>query len=219
MAPDRGAGQSVAPGSVRLPCRTARCIHRAHSLTGTLPSESEHPRLASGPRPTATASTASSDRAGWRRSISPHDLKHDRQVALKVLHPELSAALGERFLREIKVAARLGHPHILTVLDSGEADGLLCYTMPDVDGESLRARLRREARSRWTKRCGSAGCGRRAGLRPRPRRGAPGHQAGEHPALRQRADGRRLRHRPGRGRRGPGAADPDRARRWAPRRT
>jgi eukaryotic-like serine/threonine-protein kinase len=74
-----------------------------------------------------------------------HDLKHDRPVALKVLHPELGMALGpERFLREIQYAARLQHPHILTVLDSGESAGLLWYTMPYVEGESLRDRLRRE---------------------------------------------------------------------------
>jgi serine/threonine-protein kinase len=73
------------------------------------------------------------------------DLKHDRLVALKVLHPELSAVLGtERFQREIKLAARLQHPHILTVLDSGEAAGRLWFTMPFVEGESLRDRLRRE---------------------------------------------------------------------------
>jgi serine/threonine-protein kinase len=73
------------------------------------------------------------------------DLKHDRPVALKVLHPELAAALGpERFQREIRFAARLQHPHILTVLDSGEAAGQLWFTMPYVEGESLRARLHRE---------------------------------------------------------------------------
>ena len=73
------------------------------------------------------------------------DLKHDRPVALKVLHPELAATLGpERFLREIHLTARLDHPHILPVLDSGEAGGLLWYTMPYVEGESLRDRLRRE---------------------------------------------------------------------------
>ena len=73
------------------------------------------------------------------------DLKHDRPVALKVLHPELAGALGaDRFLREIKLTARLDHPHILPVFDSGLADGLLWYTMPFVDGESLRERLRRE---------------------------------------------------------------------------
>ena len=73
------------------------------------------------------------------------DLRHDRPVALKVLHPELAATLGaERFLREIRLAARLQHPHILTVLDSGEAAGQLWFTMPFVEGESLRDRLRRE---------------------------------------------------------------------------
>ena len=74
-----------------------------------------------------------------------HDLRHDRHVAIKVLHPELAAALGsERFLSEIKTTARLQHPHILPLLDSGEADGLLFYVMPYVSGETLRARLERE---------------------------------------------------------------------------
>jgi serine/threonine-protein kinase len=74
-----------------------------------------------------------------------HDLRHDRPVALKVLHPELAATLGpERFLREIRLAARLQHPHILTVHDSGENAGQLWFTMPFVEGESLRERLRRE---------------------------------------------------------------------------
>ena len=79
-----------------------------------------------------------------------HDLKHDREVALKVLHPDLGAALGaDRFLSEIKTTARLQHPHILPLLDSGEAGGgdstgLLYYVMPFVRGETLRARLERE---------------------------------------------------------------------------
>jgi serine/threonine-protein kinase len=73
------------------------------------------------------------------------DLKHDRKVAIKVLHPELSAVLGaERFLTEIKTTANLQHPHILGLIDSGSADGLLYYVMPFVDGETLRARLVRE---------------------------------------------------------------------------
>src|SRR5437773_8914525 len=73
------------------------------------------------------------------------DLKHGRPVALKVLHPELAASLGpERFQREIRMAARLQHPHILTVLDSGEAGGRLWFTMPFIQGESLRDRLNRE---------------------------------------------------------------------------
>jgi serine/threonine-protein kinase len=74
-----------------------------------------------------------------------HDIKHDRNVAIKVLHPELAAALGgERFLSEIKTTAKLQHPHILPLLDSGEADGLLYYVMPYVEGETLRGRLERE---------------------------------------------------------------------------
>jgi eukaryotic-like serine/threonine-protein kinase len=74
-----------------------------------------------------------------------HDLKHERDVAIKVLHPDLGAALGaERFLSEIKTTAKLQHPHILPLLDSGAADGLLYYVMPFVDGETLRARLERE---------------------------------------------------------------------------
>ncbi|HEY6853066.1 MAG TPA: serine/threonine-protein kinase [Gemmatimonadales bacterium] len=75
------------------------------------------------------------------------DLKHERRVALKVLRPEVSATLGpERFLREIKLAAGLAHPHILPLHDSGEADGLLYYVMPFAEGESLRERLVREGR-------------------------------------------------------------------------
>jgi TolB-like protein/Flp pilus assembly protein TadD len=71
------------------------------------------------------------------------DLKHARQVALKVLHPELAATLGpDRFLREIQIAAGLQHPHILPLYDSGSADGLLYYVMPFVEGESLRDKLR-----------------------------------------------------------------------------
>src|SRR2546426_8761500 len=74
-----------------------------------------------------------------------HDRKHHRQVAIKVLNPELAGALGpERFLREIEIAARLNHPHILALIDSGEADGFLYYVMPYVEGESLRERLKRE---------------------------------------------------------------------------
>ena len=74
-----------------------------------------------------------------------HDLKHDRDVAIKVLHHDLGAALGsERFLSEIRTTARLQHPHILPLLDSGNAEGLLYYVMPYVTGETLRARLERE---------------------------------------------------------------------------
>src|SRR3989475_1333971 len=73
------------------------------------------------------------------------DRKHHRSVAIKVLHAELTAALGaERFLREIEIAARLQHPHILPLYDSGAAAGFLYYVMPYVEGESLRDRLTRE---------------------------------------------------------------------------
>ena len=73
------------------------------------------------------------------------DIKHDRHVAIKVLRPDLSHSLGpERFLREIHIVARLQHPHILGLIDSGEADGMLYYVMPYVTGESLRTRLARE---------------------------------------------------------------------------
>ncbi|MBA3346457.1 MAG: serine/threonine protein kinase, partial [Gemmatimonadales bacterium] len=84
-------------------------------------------------------------RGGMATVYLAQDLRHDRPVALKVLHPELAQLLGpERFQREIKLAARLQHPHILTVHDSGEAAGQLWFTMPFVEGESLRDRLTRE---------------------------------------------------------------------------
>src|SRR5262245_59495373 len=84
-------------------------------------------------------------RGGMATVWLAQDLRHDRPVALKLLHPELAMSLGpERFQREIRLAARLQHPHILTVHDSGEASGRLWFTMPYVEGESLRDRLRRE---------------------------------------------------------------------------
>ena len=73
------------------------------------------------------------------------DLKHERKVAIKLLRPELAAALGpDRFLGEIKLTAKLNHPHILPLLDSGEAEGFLYYVMPFVEGESWRHRLNRK---------------------------------------------------------------------------
>ena len=84
-------------------------------------------------------------RGGMATVWLARDLRHDRPVAIKVLRPELSAVLGaERFLREIQLTARLQHPHILPLLDSGEAQGVLYYVMPFVEGESLRQRLQRE---------------------------------------------------------------------------
>jgi serine/threonine-protein kinase len=97
---------------------------------------------------------ALSDRYGIERELGQggmatvylaRDLKHDREVAIKVLRPELGTALGaERFLTEIRITARLDHPHILTLIDSGAVDGTLYYVMPLVRGESLRVRLVRE---------------------------------------------------------------------------
>src|SRR6185369_12663894 len=84
-------------------------------------------------------------RGGMATVYLAQDVKHQRPVALKVLHPELAASLGpDRFLREIMTAAKLNHPHILPLHDSGEADGFLYYVMPYVEGESLRERLDRD---------------------------------------------------------------------------
>jgi eukaryotic-like serine/threonine-protein kinase len=98
--------------------------------------------------------TALADRYSIEREIGvggmatvylAHDLRHDRDVALKLLKPELGAVLGpERFLSEIRVTAKLQHPNLLPLFDSGESDGQLWYVMPYVEGESLRARLDRE---------------------------------------------------------------------------
>ena len=84
-------------------------------------------------------------RGGMATVYLARDTQHDRAVALKVLHPELAASLGaERFQREIKLAASLQHPHILGVYDSGTTEGYLWFTMPFVEGESLRDRITRE---------------------------------------------------------------------------
>ena len=85
-------------------------------------------------------------RGGMATVFVAEDLKHGRRVAIKVLSPEMSLSIdGDRFKREIQIAARLSHPHILPVFDSDEVNGLLYYTMPFVEGESLRARLERES--------------------------------------------------------------------------
>jgi serine/threonine-protein kinase len=84
-------------------------------------------------------------RGGMATVFLARDLEHERTVAIKVLHPDLAAALGaERFKREIQIATSLKHPNILSLYDSGEADGALYFVMPFVEGESLRARLDRE---------------------------------------------------------------------------
>ena len=132
-------------------------------------------------------------RGGMATVYLARDLRHDRPVALKVLHPELAAALGaERFQREIRLAARLQHPHILTVYDSGEAAGRSSSGSPC---PSSRARVAprpaqpREAAPARRRAPDHPRSGRRARLRPPPRRHPPRHQAGEHPA---HADGHAL---------------------------
>src|SRR6478672_6599831 len=84
-------------------------------------------------------------RGGMSTVYLAEEARHSRHLALKVLLPHLAATIGkDRFLREIKTTAGLTHPHILPLFDSGEADGLLFYVMPFIEGESLRDRLKRE---------------------------------------------------------------------------
>jgi TolB-like protein/Flp pilus assembly protein TadD/tRNA A-37 threonylcarbamoyl transferase component Bud32 len=114
-----------------------------------MPIQDQHPIELPGRLATALADRYRLDtelgRGGMATVYLAHDLKHRRRVALKVLHPQLAHALGpDRFLREVETVAGLAHPHILPLFDSGEADGLLWYTMPYVEGESLRGRLTRE---------------------------------------------------------------------------
>src|SRR2546422_3485170 len=86
-------------------------------------------------------------RGGMATVYVAEDLRHSRQVAIKVLRPDVAAAIGaERFLREIAIVARLTHPHVLPLIDSGQAAGSLYYVMPYVRGETLRQRLVREQR-------------------------------------------------------------------------
>ena len=84
-------------------------------------------------------------RGGMATVYLATDPRHNRKVAVKVLNPELAANLGaKRFLKEIEIAARLTHPRVVPLYDSGEADGLLYYVMPYVEGETVRERLKRE---------------------------------------------------------------------------
>ena len=127
-------------------CQPVRSIAHPHTV--------RHPKVPSLPETSDLLAAALADRYRVERELGrggmatvylAHDLRHDRPVALKVLRPELAASLGpERFLREIRIAARLQHPHILAVHDSGEAAGRLWYTMPYVEGGSLRQRMLRE---------------------------------------------------------------------------
>ena len=131
-----------------------------------------------------------------------HDLRHDRPVALKVLLPELAAASARSASSaRSSFAARLQHPHILTVHDSASGTvraGQLWYTMPFVEGESLRDRLRRDSQLPVDDAVRLAREAARAlDYAHQHGRGPPGHQAREHPALRGRQHaGRRLRDRP-----------------------
>jgi serine/threonine protein kinase/tetratricopeptide (TPR) repeat protein len=96
---------------------------------------------------------------GMATVVLARDQKHDRTVALKILHPELAHAVGpDRFLREIRLAAQLSHPHILGLIDSGVADGALYYVMPYINGESLRERLQRQGPLPFTEAVRIAAC-------------------------------------------------------------
>src|SRR5678815_3632071 len=106
--------------------------------------DSELPRLeaALGDRYRVTRRLGS---GGMATVYLAEDVKHNRNVAIKVLKPDLAAFLGpERFRREIEIAARLNHPHILPLIDSGQTESLLYYVMPFIEGDSLRGSLARE---------------------------------------------------------------------------
>ena len=106
-------------------------------------------------------------RGGMSAVFLANDCKHRRSVAIKVLNPELAASLGpERFLQEIQLAARLNHPHILPLFDSGSADGILYYVMPYVEGESLRERLDREQQLSVEEACITAARSPRRSITP-----------------------------------------------------
>ena len=122
-------------------------------------------------------------RGGMATVYLARELHHRRLVALKVLRESLAVELGaERFLREIETAARLQHPHILPVFDSGETAGRLWFTMPYVEGETLRQRLERKPRlddGRGAAHRARGGAGAR--VCPPARGHPPRHQAREHP--------------------------------------
>ena len=124
------------------------------------------------------------------------DVRHHRKVAIKVLHPELSAVLGsERFLKEIELTANLQHPHILPLFDSGSADGLLYYVMPYVEGETLRGRIERESQLSISDAVRIATEVADALEYAHKRRNPSRHQAREHPPARRPPTRRRFRDR------------------------
>jgi Tol biopolymer transport system component/tRNA A-37 threonylcarbamoyl transferase component Bud32 len=130
--------------------RRVLCSHHPKPGRATLPK----PHLPTLPLPLEQLTAALADRYRIEREIGrggmatvflAEDIRHQRHVALKLLHPELGAVLGtERFLAEIRTTANLQHPNILPLFDSGAAGGLVYYVMPFVEGETLRARLERE---------------------------------------------------------------------------
>ena len=131
-------------------------------------------------------------RGGMATVYLAMDPRHNRKVAVKVLNPELAANLGaKRFLKEIEIAAQLTHPRVVPLYDSGEADGLLYYVMPYVEGETVRDRLRRERQLPVEDAIEiTAQVAARARLRARAGDRAPGHQAGERlPAVGRGAGG------------------------------
>ena len=94
-------------------------------------------------------------RGGMAQVFLAQERYPHRQVAIKVLDPELAAVLGsQRFLREVDLASKLTHPHILPIFSAGEAEGMLYYVMPYVEGESLRERITRERQLPVPRRCG-----------------------------------------------------------------
>jgi serine/threonine protein kinase len=137
-------------------------------------------------------------RGGMAMVYLAQDLRHERKVALKVLRPELAAAIGpDRFLQEIKVTANLQHPHILGLIDSGQADGAVYYVMPYVDGETPRWTRGRGANERFNHRTRSLAtpyAGTESGAAPRN----AGFGTGPQGVSRREVPGLRLEcHRPG----------------------
>jgi serine/threonine protein kinase len=139
-----------------------REVSRAQDTAGTCASTSEDISMSDAP---ASLNAALAGRYRIERELGEggmatvylaHDMKHDRKVALKVLKPELAAVVGaERFLAEIRMTASLQHPHILPLFDSGEADELLYYVMPHVEGRASGAVWTGSTSFRWRRRCGS----------------------------------------------------------------